>query len=150
MSEPTLYDLALVKYEDPANPGNYLTLCGIVGVQVNESVETQERRVRDCAAPNKPGVRRMKTIGINWSVTGSGRTNADQRAAIKADLLGKKIAYRFEYYADDGTDAGDLLGTDAGTAIMTANNMNIDVDAGTSDLDMTWEGEGDLAYTPAA
>lgn len=149
MSEPTLYDLALIKYEDPDTPASFLTLCGIVGVQVNETVETQSRRVRDCAAPNKPGVRRIRTIGIDWTISGTGRTNADQRAVIKTDLLGKKVNYKVEYYRDDGTDTGELLGTDAGLAVMTTNNMNIDVDAGTSDLEITLEGEGDLVYTPA-
>lgn len=150
MSEPTLYDQALVKFGDGATPTEgFTTFCGIVGVQVNESVETQDRRVRDCAKPNKPGVRRIKTVGTNWTIAGTGRTNADQRAIIKTTLLGKHRNYLIEYYRDDGTDAGQLIGTDAGTAVMTVNNMNMDPDAGTSDLEITLEGEGDLIYTPA-
>ena len=149
MSEPRLYDLALIKYEDPANAGTFITLCGIVGVQVSETAETQSRRVRDCAKPNKPGVRRTRVIGVDWTVSGSGRTNADQRAVVKGTLLGKSHSYRYEYYADDGTDGGELLGTDAGTAIMTTNNMNIDVDAATSDWEVTFEGQGELVYTAA-
>lgn len=149
MSEPRLYDFALIKFSDGATPAVFATLCGITGVQVNETVETQDRRVRDCAKPNKPGVRRIKTTGINWTISGSGRTNADQRATIKTDLLGKHNDYKIEYYRDDGTDGGELIGTDAGRAVMTASNMNLDPDAGTSDAEITLEGEGDLVYTEA-
>lgn len=149
MSEPTLYDMALIKFSDMEAVPSFTTLCGIVGVQVNESVETQDRRVRDCAKPNKPGVRRITVVGINWTITGSGRTNADQRAVIKSELLGKKIDYKVEYYKNDGTDAGELVGTDAGLAIMTANNISMDPDAGNSDLEITLEGEGELIYTAA-
>lgn len=149
MSEPTLYDLALIKYSDGADPAVFTTLCGIGSVGVNETTETQDRRVRDCAKPNKPGVRRIKVVGLNWTISGSGRTNADQRAVMKSTLLGKHVDYKVEYYKDDGTDAGELLGTDAGTAVMTALNMTTDPDAGTSDQEITLEGEGDLIYTPA-
>lgn len=149
MSEPRLYDQSLIKYEDPDNAGTFVTLCGVVGVQVNETVETQDRRVRDCAKPNKPGVRRIKVVGINWTITGTGRTNADTRLIIKEKLLGKHIVYKVEHYIDDGTDLGELAGTDQGTAIMTANNLSTDPDAGTSDAEFTLEGEGDLIYTEA-
>lgn len=149
MSEPTLYDFALIKFSDMEVTPAFTTLCGLVGVQVNETVETQERRVRDCATPNKPGVRRMTIVGTNWTISGTGRTNADQRATIKTELLGKKVNYKVEYYKDDGTNAGELLGTDAGLAVMTANNISMDPDAGTSDLEITLEGEGDLTYTAA-
>ncbi len=151
MSEPTLYDFALIKFSDMATPTPaFTTLCGIVGVQVNETVESQDRRVRDCAKPNKPGVRRITVVGINWTISGTGRTNADQRATIKDDLLGKKVDYKIEYYKNDGTDAGLLLGTDAGLAVMTANNMSMDPDAGNTDLEITLEGEGELTYTAAS
>lgn len=149
MSEPRLYDQALIKFSDGETPAVFATLCGIVGVQVNETAETQDRRVRDCAKPNKPGVRRIKVTGVNWTISGKGRTNADQRAIIKSQLLGKHADYKIEYYADDGTDAGELIGTDAGRAVMTASNMNMDPDAATSDMEITLEGEGDLIYTEA-
>lgn len=44
---------------------------------------------------------------------------------------------------------GLLLGTDAGLAVMTANNMSMDPDAGNTDLEITLEGEGELTYTAA-
>ena len=150
MSEPTLYDFALIKYGEGASPTEVFTqLCGITGVQISETAETQSRRVRDCAKPNKPGVRRIKVIGVDWTISGTGVTNADQRAVIKSTLLGKKVNYQVEYYRDDDTDGGELLGTDAGTAIMTTNTMNIDVEAATTTMEITLEGEGDLVYTPA-
>lgn len=150
MSEPVLPDFTLIKFSDMEVSPSFTTLCGIVGVQINETAETTNRRVRDCAKPNKPGVRRVKVLGVDWTVTGSGRSNSQQRAIIKSDLLGKKVDYKFEHYRDDGTDAGKLLGTDAGTAVMTASNMSTDPDAGTSDHEFTFEGEGELVYTDAA
>lgn len=149
MSEPILYDMALIKFSDMETVPAFTTLCGIIGVQVNETVETQDRRVRDCAKPNKPGVRRITVIGTTWTISGTGRTNAAQRATIKTELLGKKVDYKVEYYKNDGSDGGELLGTDAGTAVMTANNISVDPDAGTADLEITLEGEGDLVYTEA-
>lgn len=149
MSEPTLIDFSLVKFSDMETVPAFTTLCGVVGVQVNETVETQDRRVRDCAKPNKPGVLRSTIIGTNWTISASGRANADQRATIKTELLGKKINYRIEHYRDDGTDGGELLGTDAGLAILETNNLSTDPDAGTSDVEFTFKGQGDLVYTAA-
>lgn len=148
MTAPTEVAFAKILYSDMAGVPVFAALCGITNVGVNETVETQSRRVRDCAFPNRPGVQKLKVLGTSWTVNGSGLTNADQRAIIKSALFGKKVNYKFEYYADDGTDAGDLLGTDAGLAILNANNMALDQDSDSS-LELVFEGEGALTYTPA-
>lgn len=148
MSEPTEIAFALIKFSDMEVSPTFTLLCGITNVTVNENVETQDRRVRDCATPNKPGTLRTKVIGDTWSISGTGLTNADQRATIKTELKGKRIDYQIEYYRDDDTDAGELLGTDAGTAILDTSTMNLDQD-GESSLEINLKGTGDLTYTAA-
>lgn len=149
MTVPTEYAFAIIKFSDmaPVTPA-FTALCGITNVTVNEAVETVQRRRRDCAKPNKPGTTTSKVLGTNWTIGGTGLTNADQRATIKTTLLGKKVDYQIEYYEDDSTDGGALLGTDAGNAIMTTNNMSLDQD-GESSLEINLEGQGDLTYTAA-
>ena len=149
MSLPREYAFAIIKYGDGAEPEVFTALCGITNVSVNETAETTERRVRDCATPNKPGVTKSKINGTNWTITGTGLTNGDQRATIKDYLFAKFVNYTIEYYEDDSTDTGTLLGTDAGTAIMAANNMSLDQE-GESSLELTLQGQGDLVFTEPA
>lgn len=148
MSVPVEYDFALIKYSDMAVTPTFATLCGITDVTVNQVAETQSRRVRDCATPNKPGGQKVKVLGTSWTATGTGLTNAAIRAIIEGSLFAKKVDYKIEYYADDGTDAGDLLGTHAGLAILNADNMSVSTE-GESSQEFTFEGEGDLVYTAA-
>lgn len=148
MSVPVEYDFALIKYSDMEAVPTFTALCGVQDVAVNQVVETQSRRVRDCATPNKPGTQKLKVLGTSWTATATGLTNATIESVVRTDLLGKKVNYRIEYYADDGTDAGDLLGTDAGLAIMTAKNKNVNTESDSSQ-EFTFEGEGDLTYTAA-
>lgn len=148
MTKPRVYDFAIIKYSNGATPAVFTTLCGITNVQVNETVETTDRRLRDCAKPNRPGVREVKVVGIDWTVTGSGATNGDIRTAVKANLLAKHVDYLIEYYEDNNTDAGNLVGTDAGNGLMTANNISVDAD-GDSTWEITIEGSGELTYTAA-
>lgn len=148
MSVPVEYDFALIKYSDMEAVPTFTALCGVQDVTVNQVVETQSRRVRDCATPNKPGTQKLKVLGTSWTATATGLTNATIESVVRTDLLGKKVNYRIEYYADDGTDAGDLLGTDAGLAIMTAKNKNVNTESDSSQ-EFTFEGEGDLTYTAA-
>ena len=148
MSEPKEIAFALIKFSDMAATPAFTLLCGITNVTVTENVETQDRRVRDCATPNKPGALRTKVIGDTWSISGTGLTNADQRATIKTELLGKRIDYKVEYYKDDDTDEGALLGPDAGTAILDTNAMTLDQD-GESSLQINLKGTGALVYTSA-
>lgn len=148
MTTPRVYDFALIKYSDGATPAVFTTLCGITNVQVNETVETTDRRLRDCAKPNRPGVREVKTVGLDWTVTGSGATNGDIEGAVKANLLAKHVDYIIEYYEDNNTDAGNLVATNTGNGLMTANNKSIDAD-GDSTWEITIEGSGELTYTAA-
>jgi hypothetical protein len=148
MSLPVEYDFALVKYSDMAGSPVFTTLCGITDVTVNQVAETQSRRVRDCATPNKPGAQKIKVLGTSFTITGTGLTNAAIRTVIETNLFAKKVNYKIEYYADDGTDGGDLLGTHGGLAVLNADNLSIATE-GESSQEFTFEGEGELTYTAA-
>lgn len=148
MSVPVEYDFALIKYSDMEVVPMFTALCGITDVTVNQVAETAARRVRDCATPNKPGSQKIKVLGTSFTITGTGLTNASIRTVIETELFAKKVNYKIEYYADDGTDAGDLLGTHAGLAVLNADNMSIATE-GDSAQEFTFEGEGDLTYTAA-
>ncbi len=148
MSRPVEYDFALIKYSNMAATPVFTALCGVVDVTVNQVVETSSRRVRDCATPNVPGTQKVKILGTTWTATSTGLTNATIEAAVRTSLYGKKVNYKIEYYADDGTSGGDLLGTDSGLAILTANNKTV-AQEGESSQEFTFEGEGDLTYVAA-
>jgi hypothetical protein len=148
MSRPVEYDFALIKYSNMAATPVFTALCGVVDVTVNQVVETTSRRVRDCATPNVPGTQKVKILGTTWTATSTGLTNATIEAAVRTSLYGKKVNYKIEYYADDGTSGGDLLGTDSGLAILTANNKTV-AQEGESSQEFTFEGEGDLTYVAA-
>lgn len=147
MSEPNSADFALVKLLTATGPDVYTLLCGIENVTIPRTTQTSERFQRDCAKPNRPGTRKLRATGSSWSITGSGSDNIDQYATL-TDAEGVRKSYHVELYKDDGTDAGELMGTYAGTAMMTARNQSFSQDnPGT--LEITLEGEGQLAWTPA-
>jgi Phage tail tube protein len=148
LTVPTQYDFAILEYSDMAGVPVFTALCGLTNISVNEVAETSSRRVRDCATPNTPGGNVLKVLGTSWTISGTGLTNAAQRAYIKASLFARKVNYKVKYYSDDSTPTGLLKGTDAGLAILTANNMALDQE-GDSSLELTLEGQGTLVYTPA-
>jgi predicted secreted protein len=148
MTLPTEVAFAVIKYGDGADPEVFTAVCGITNVAINETADTTQRRVRDCATPNKPGISKSKINGTSWSITGSGLTNVAQRTVMKTTLFGKFVNYEIELYSDDSTDTGLLLGTEAGQAVLTTNNMSMDQE-GESSLEITLEGQGALVYTAA-
>lgn len=147
MSEPVEFDFAQVKVGDGADPEVFTVICDITSVSLNETAETSTRRVRDCTKPGKPGARRSRVLGTGWDVTGTGLVDADQNPMLRA-ALGKKKNYEIPVYRDDGTDAGELLGTYSGEAVMTARNISMDRE-GDSSVEITLEGQGDLTWTAA-
>jgi hypothetical protein len=147
MSLPNEFDFGLLKVGDGESPEVFTAVCGIIDVAVNETADTTARRVRDCATPNKPGVTKIKVNGTSWAITASGLTNAAEETGLRA-LLGKLNNYKVEAYDDDGTDAGDLLGTWSGAAVLTAKNINVNRDSDSA-LELTLEGDGALTWTAA-
>lgn len=149
MSEPNSADFALIKIQTADGPPAVLTLvCGIEGVTINRTAQTNETYRRDCAKPNRPGTRKLRVTGSSWSISGTGSDNIDLEEEM-SDAFGVRKTYAIELYRDDGTDAGDLMGTYGGTALMTTRNQSYSQDsAGTAEI--TLEGEGALTWTAAA
>lgn len=148
MSLPNSADLALVKVQTaPGPPAVFTLLCGIDSASIARAVQQSETYRRDCAKPNRPGQRKLRVTGTSWSITASGADNVDIED-VYSDCFGVRKVYHFELYKDDDTDAGELLGTYAGTAIMTTRNQGYTQDAsGTTEV--TLEGEGLLVWTEA-
>lgn len=149
MSLPTEFDFALIKMGDGATPTEvFTTICGMQDATLNETVNTNDRFVRDCAKPGEVPQRRVQTTGKQTDITGTGLTNADNIASVRA-ALGVPKNYRVEVYRRDGTDAGVLLGTFAGKFVMTSSNLNVTLDTPGS-AEITLASDGALTYTAAS
>jgi hypothetical protein len=146
MSLPTEFDFALIKMGDGATPTEVFTvLCGIEGAQVNQTANTSDHFARDCASPGSVPFRRVKTNGKQMDVTGSGLSNADMVDEFVA-ALGLSKHYKIEGYQRDGTTTGKLLGTFAGSFVMTAANLNIATEASG---EITLASDGTYTWTAA-
>jgi urease gamma subunit len=148
VSLPNEPDFALIKVRTATGPDVFTILCGLENVNVNEAVSIKERQRRDCAKPNRPGQRKITATGSTWQITGAGVLNVDQEAVL-AGVRGVIQSYKVEAYLDDGTDAGDLMGTWAGSGMLTARDRAIQVE-GDSGLQITIEGQDELTWTAAA
>lgn len=148
MSLPNSADFALIKIQTAEGPPAVFTLlCGVEGVTINRTAQTSETYRRDCETPNRPGQRKLRVTGSSWSISGSGSDNIDLEDEY-SDAFGVRQNYNIELYRDDGTDAGELMGTYGGSALMTTRNQSYSQDsAGT--LEVTLEGEGELVWTVA-
>jgi hypothetical protein len=144
MSAPTEIEFALVKVGDGAQPTeNFTVLCGLRDVTVNRTVNTTDRTTYDCDKPNAPGIRKVRVNGKQMDITGSGLTNAAQIPLVEA-TLGRHKNYEIDCYADDGTDAGELLGQYKANFVMTAANMNLTKEgAGSAETTLASDGEWD-------
>ena len=146
MSYPTEIDAAIIYSVTGTGQTAVRTiLCGIENVTINETANTSDRFRTECDKPGRVPTRSVRTTGIQWDITGSGVSNADQLTALKA-LLGQHKAYEIDAIKYDGTDAGDKLGTFAGTGVLTAKNLNLQR-SGDSGLEITIAGEGTLTWT---
>ena len=148
MSLPTEADFAIIKIGDGATPTEAFAIaCGIQDVSINQAVGTQDRFSRDCAKPGEIPNRKVKATGKSLDVTGSGLIDKAQ-IAIYNSALGVAKNYKIEVYADDGTDTGTLLGTIAGSFMMTASNMSIPRE-GTASAEVTLANNGAWTWTAA-
>jgi hypothetical protein len=147
MSLPTEFDFALIKMGDAASPEVFTAICGMQDVTVNETVNTNDRFVRDCAKPGEVPNRRVQPTGKQTDITGSGLTNADEVVRVRA-ALGVSKNYKVEAYQRDGTDAGVLLGTFAGPFVMLSSNNNLSIESPGS-AEITLASDGAFAYTAA-
>lgn len=143
MSLPTEVDFALIKHGDGAAPEVFTLICGLTDATLNEQAQTSDRGVRDCTKPGEVPFRRTKVTMKSLDVTGSGLSNVDQYPLLR-DSLGKVENYKIELYADDGTDAGNLLGTVSGAFRLTANNLSVPREgAASAQINLASDGEWD-------
>ncbi len=147
MSVPTEFDFALIKLGDGASTEAFTTICGMQDVSINETVNTNDRFVRDCAAPASPPQRRVQVTGLQVDITGTGFTNADEVVRLRA-ALGERANYRVEGYADDGTATGSLIGTYSGSFVMTSKNSSLSTESPGS-MEITLASDGATTYAAA-
>ncbi|QOV95267.1 hypothetical protein [Novosphingobium sp. ES2-1] len=148
MSLPVEADFALIKIGDGATPSETFAIaCGLQDVNVNRTANSSDRFVRDCAKPGEVPVRKVRVNGKQLDITGSGLIDKGH-VEIFEDALGTAKNYKIELYADDGTDAGDLVGTFAGAFVMNAANMAIARETGGT-AEVTLANHGAWTWTPA-
>jgi hypothetical protein len=147
MSVPNESDFALIKRGDGADPEVFTAICGIEGVSINRTANTNDRARRDCAAPGQPAKRRSRTTSIQMDITGTGGVDKASIADFDA-ALGVVGNYQIELYQYDGTDTGTLMGTFAGAFNMTSANMNLDAN-GDSAGEITLASDGTWTWTAA-
>lgn len=147
MSLPTEIDFALIKMGDGESPEVFTIICGMQDVTVNETVNTSDRFVRDCAKPGEVPQRRVQANGKQTDISGTGLTNADEITRVRA-ALGVSKNYRVECYQRNGTDTGVLLGTYAGPFVMISKNLNLTTD-NPGGAEITLASDGAVTYTEA-
>lgn len=146
MSYPNEADFIIVKIGDGATPEVFTTICGIENATINQTVNTSDRFRRDCAKPGSVPTRKVKVTGKQWDATGSGVVNVDEFTTFNA-ALGIRKNYQFDFGKRDGTDAGEIIGTYEGPAVMTAANINMGDSEGTNEI--TLAGEDEIVWTAA-
>lgn len=148
MSLPVEIDFSLIKMGDGGSPSEtFTTICGLQNVTVNRTVNSNDRFPRDCAQPGAIPNRRVKVTSQQTDVSGSGLINMAQYATVTA-ALGKPKNYKIEHYSDDGSNAGVLIGTDAGSFVMTSQNINSPREEDGS-VEIQLKSHGAVTYTAA-
>lgn len=147
MSVPTEFDFAVLKIGDGGSPEAFEISCGKQDITTNFVANSTDRFVRDCAKPGEVPFRKPKVTGKQADVTASGLTDKDTFGNEVA-LVGTKQNVKVEYYADDGTDAGELLGTVAMNALITALNVGAPRD-GDSSAEIVLASNGAWTWTAA-
>lgn len=148
MSIPTEFDFALIKIGDGATPTEVFTVsCGKTDVTANFVANSSDRFVRDCAKPGEVPFRKTKVSGKQMDVTATGLTDATA-FGTEIDLVGTRNNVKVEYYTDDGTDGGDLIGTIACNMLITALNIGTPRD-GDASAELSLASHGAWTWTAA-
>lgn len=148
MSLPTEFDFAILKIGDGEGPEVFTISCGKQDISMNFVANSSDRFVRDCAKPGEIPFRKAKATGRQADVTATGLTDVTAFETELA-LLGKRANVKVELYADDQTDVGDLLGTVAMNALITALNIGASRD-GDSTAEIVLASHGAWTWTAAA
>lgn len=147
MSVPTEFDFLLLKIGDGGGTETFTISCGKTDVNVNVTANSGDRFVRDCAKPGSVPNRKVKITGKQMDVTASGLTDASTYATEVA-LVGTKHNVKVEFYTDDGTDGGHLLGTIACNMAILSLNITGPRD-GDASAEITLASHGAWTYTAA-
>lgn len=149
MSLPLEFDFAQIKIGDGATPTEVFTVsCGKTDVTANFVANSSDRFVRDCAKPGEVPFRKTKVSGKQLDVTATGLTDATA-FGTEIDLVGTRNNVKVEYYTDDGTDGGDLIGTIACNMLITALNIGTPRD-GDASAELSLASHGAWTWTAAA
>lgn len=147
MSVPTEFDFAVLKIGDGADPEVFTISCGKQDLTFNTVANSTDRFVRDCAKPGEVPFRKPKVTGKQMDITAAGLTDVTAYGAEFA-MVGAFKNIRVELYADDGTDAGDLLGTVAGNFLVQSLNVSAPRD-GDANADVALASNGTYTWTAA-
>jgi hypothetical protein len=148
MSLPTEFDFATLEIGDGATPTEVFTIsCGKTDLTINTTASSNDRFVRDCAKPGEIPFRKTRVTGRQMDITATGLTDATAYGN-EIDLVGARANVKVKLYADDGTDAGDLIGTIALNALVSALNVGVPRD-GDSSAEITLASHGAWTWTAA-
>lgn len=148
MSVPTEFDFATLEIGDGATPTEVFTLsCGKTDLTINTTASSTDRMRRDCAKPGEVPFRMTRATGKQMDITATGLTDATA-FGIEIDLVGTRNNVKVKLFADDGTDAGDLIGTIALNAMVTAMNVGVPRD-GDSSAELSLASHGAWTWTAA-
>jgi len=104
------FDVAVFKPaigSDPADTTTPSILCGLTTRNFQNSFQTSDEYLRDCADPEMVPVRSLNVTGESYQITGNGAHNRALAPLIRA-IKGKPFKYRFieGEPADDAVDSG--------------------------------------------
>lgn len=146
MSVPNTIQLSVISIGDGAPTEAFTDICGINATGFNQTAQTNDRYIRDCATPTAVPLRQVKVTGKSWTLTGNGYYNTDQQSIISA-AVAVRHNYKMRVYDDDV--AATLLGTWAGAGVLTSADMGTsENDLGT--IQLTIVSHGAWAYTAAS
>lgn len=148
MSLPTEFDFAVLKIGDGAATEVFVISCGKQDVTLNFAANSTDRFVRDCAKPGEVPFRKTKVTGKQMDVTASGLTDVTAFGTEVA-LIGTRHNVKIELYADDSTDAGDLLGTIASNMLISSLQIGAPRE-GDSSAEIVLASHGTWTWTAAA
>jgi hypothetical protein len=147
VSLPTEFDFAVLKIGDGESPEGFEISCGKTDITMNFVANSTDRFVRDCTKPGEVPFRKTKATGKQLDITANGLTDKDN-FGTELTYLGTKPNIKVELMADDGTDAGELLGTVACKMFVGALNIGAPRD-GDSSAEIVLASEGAWTWTAA-
>lgn len=147
MSFPQDFDWAQIKIGDGATPTEVFTVvCGIDNVSINEQADTNKLMRRDCTKPGSIPSALIQVTGKSCTISGSGIADTAQMEVLRA-ALGLPKNYKIDAGYYNSTDSGQLAGTFAANAVLTARNMQ--TGEGVTTMEITLECNGIPVWTAA-